>query len=552
VYRPGKSNAKADALTRRPGDLPEGGDERLKTMEQVVLKPENLPEQLRILANNPRKECSVQEQLEEASKQDGLTGRILDAVRQGTSMRDITVEECSEEGGQLYYRGKRYVPEDPELQLRLIQEHHDTPLAGHPGRSKTFDLLSRQYYWKTMRRQVDQYVRNCAECQRSRRSRHASFGVLRPLPVPEKPWEDISMDFVTELPEYEGYDAIWVVVDRLSKMRHFVPCHTTINARGLAEIFLKEVVRLHGLPKTIISDRGPQFAAVFWKRICEQLGINRRLSTAFHPQTDGQTERMNASMEQYLRIYTSHQQDDWVQWLPLAEFAANNATSEATKCSAFFAVSGTDPWMTFQEAVSEPIDSRMVDADSVQAAMQQVHEHLRVEVRRSQDIMEEGAKIKRLPAPQINEGTKVWLDARHIRTTRPSRKLDWKRLGPYVVKRKVSPYAYELELPRDIRINPFRHVSLLDPVAEDPLRGQNVMPPPPVEVDGDQEYQVEQVEDSRVYRNQLQYLIRWTGYDQMTWEPARDVDGLQALDVFHKRYPQKPGPLGIVLGGPRT
>jgi len=471
VSRPGKSNGKADALTRRPGDLPEVGDERLKTMEQVVLKPENLPEQLRILANNPRKECSVQEQLEEASKQGGLTGRILDAVRQGTSMRDITVEECSEEGGQLYYRGRRYVPEDPELQLRLVQEHHDTPLAGHPGRSKTFDLLSRQYYWKTMRRQVDQYVRNCTECQRSRTSRHASFRVLRPLPVPEKPWEDISMDFVTGLPECEGYNAIWVVVDRLSKMRHFVPCHTTIDAQGLAEIFLKEVVRLHGLPKTIISDRGPQFAAVFWKRICERLGINRRLSTAFHPQTDGQTERMNASMEQYLRIYTSHQQDDWVQWLPLAEFAANNATSEATKCSAFFAVSGTDPRMTFEEAVSEPIDSRMVDADSVQAAMQQVHEHLRVEMRRSQDIMEEGANRKRLPAPQISEGTKVWLDARHIRTTRPSRKLDRKRLGPYVVKRKVSPYAYELELPRDLRIHPVHHVSLLDPIAEDPLPG---------------------------------------------------------------------------------
>jgi transposase InsO family protein len=455
-------------------------------MEQVVLKPQNLPEQLRILASDLGKECSVQEQLEEASKQDALVGRILDAVRQDTSMREITMAECSEIGGQLYYRGKRYVPDSPEIQLRLIKDHHDTPLAGHPGRSKTFELLSRHYYWKTMRKQVDRYVRNCAECQKSRTGRHTSFGVLRPLPVPETPWEGISMDFVTGLPECEGYDAIWVVVDRLSKMRHFVPCRTTIDARGLAEMFLKDVVRLHGLPKTIISDRGPQFAAVFWKRLCERLGVDRRLSMAFHPQTDGQTERMNASMEQYLRIYTSHQQDDWVQWLPLAEFAANNAMSEATKCSAFFAVSGTDPRMTFEEAASEPADSRMVDADSVQTAMQQVHEHIRVEMRRSQDIMEEGANRKRLPAPQIQEGSKVWLDARHIRTTRPSRKLDWKRLGPYTV------------------------ISLLDPVAEGPLPGQVVTPPRPVEVEGDQEYQVERVEDSRIYRNQLQYLVRWT------------------------------------------
>jgi hypothetical protein len=200
VYRPGKSNGKADALTRRPGDLPEGGDERLKTMEQVVLKPENLPEQLRILANDLKEACSIQEQLGKAMREDDFAQKIFKAVREGTSMKEITVAECSEQNGELFCRGKQYVPENPELQLRLIKEHHDTPLAGHPGRSKTFDLLSRRYYWKTMRKQVDRYVWSCAECQKSRTSRHASFGVLRPLPVPDKPWEDISMDFVTGLP----------------------------------------------------------------------------------------------------------------------------------------------------------------------------------------------------------------------------------------------------------------------------------------------------------------------------------------------------------------
>jgi hypothetical protein len=311
VYRPGKSNGKPDALTRRPGDLPEGGDERLKSMEQVVLKPENLPKQLRILANKMRGQ-TIQQQLEEALEEDELVVRILEALKKGESVQEITIEECSEKDGQLYYRGRRYIPVDIQLQRRLIKEHHDTPLAGHPGRSKTFDLLSRQYYWKEMRKQVDQYVRNCAECQKSRTSRHASYGVLPPLEVLEKPWQDISMDFVTGLPECEEYDAIWVVVDRLSRMRHFIPCRTTVDARGLAEMFMKEVIRLHGLPKTIISDRGSQFAAVFWKQICDRLGIERRLSTAFHPETDGQTERANASMEQYLRVFTSYQQDDWV------------------------------------------------------------------------------------------------------------------------------------------------------------------------------------------------------------------------------------------------
>jgi transposase InsO family protein len=138
-------------------------------------------------------------------------------------------------------------------------------------------------------------------------------------------------------------------------MRHFIPCHTTIDAVGLAKLFLREVVRLHGLPKTIISDRGPQFASTFWGQICHRLGIDRRMSTAFHPQTDGQTERMNAGMEQYLRVFVNHQQDDWVQWLPLAEFAANNGVSESTKCTPFFAVQGVDPRMSFD---GEPTQER--------------------------------------------------------------------------------------------------------------------------------------------------------------------------------------------------
>jgi len=167
------------------------------------------------------------------------------------------------------------------------------------------------------------------------------------LSVPEKPCEDFSIDFVVELPECEGFDAIWVVVDRLLKMRHFIPCHTTIDAVGMAKLFLREIVRLHGLPATIVSDRGPQFASTFWGQVCCCLGIDRRLSTAFHLQTDGQTERMNASMEQYLRVFVNYQQDDWVQWLPLAEFAANNGVSETTKCTPFFAVQGTNPRMSF-------------------------------------------------------------------------------------------------------------------------------------------------------------------------------------------------------------
>jgi len=403
-----------------------------------------------------------------------------------------------------------------------------------------------------MRKQVDKYVRNCHSCQRSRTTRHATFGVLRPLPVPEKPREDISMDFVVGLPECEGFQAVWVVVDRLSKMRHFVPCHTTIDALGLAKLFLWEVIRLHGLPNTIVSDWGPQFASTFWGQICSRLGMDRRMSTAFHPQTDDKTERTNAGMEQYLCVLVNHQQDDWVQWLPLAEFAANNGISESTKCTLFFAVQGVDPRMSF---VGEPTPDRVqwrCEADQVQATMQQVHEYVRVEMRRSQAVQEEGANWGRIPGPNIQVGSGVWLDARNIRTTRPSWKLDWKRLGAIRVRKNVSPYAYELELPASPRIHRVQPVSLLDLVVDDPFESQVLLPPPPVDVDGEEEYRVSSVEDSRMYRSQLQYLIPWTGYDSLLWEPANLVNGLQAVEEFHQRYPEKPGPLENALGGLRA
>ena len=167
-------------------------------------------------------------------------------------------------------------------------------------------------------------------------------------------------------------------------------------------------------------------------------------------------------------------------------------------------------------------------------------------------MQEERANCGRIPAPNIQEGSQVWVDARDVRTTRLTQKLDSKRLGPFTVVRQISPYAYEVELPTSIQIHTVQPVSLSHPVGNDPSGGQKASVPPPVDVDGEEEYQLSSVEDSRLYRNQLQYFIRWTGYDSLTWEPATFVDGLQEVGEFHQRYPEKPGPLGSVLGGPRT
>ena len=196
--RPGQSIGNADALTRRPGDLPEGGDERLKNMDQVVLNPQNLPEQLCLLADGPPIQGlpSVSNLMPKAYGSNPLPEKILEAIQMNSGIQEITIAEWIEDERQIRYRGNLYVLEGDELRLHIIQEYHDTVLAGHPGRAKMFNFLDRGYYWKEMRMDVDRYVPNCHECQRSRSSRHSTFGVFWPLPVPNRSWEDISMDFV--------------------------------------------------------------------------------------------------------------------------------------------------------------------------------------------------------------------------------------------------------------------------------------------------------------------------------------------------------------------
>ena len=194
----------------------------------------------------------------------------------------------------LQYRRLPYVPEI--IRSEVISRHHDDPLVGHFGIDKTRELVGRKYYWPSLRKDVEDYVRGCDVCLASKAVRHKPYGDLQSLPVPTHRWKDLSMDFVTGLPLFadwkgDSYDSILVIIDRLTKMVHYEPVKVTIDAPRLAEVIIDVVIRHHGLPNSIISDRGAIFTSKFWSLRCYFLDIKRRLSTAFHPQTDGQTER---------------------------------------------------------------------------------------------------------------------------------------------------------------------------------------------------------------------------------------------------------------------
>jgi len=269
-----------------------------------------------------------------------------------------------------------------------------------------------------MRKEIAPCVANCHICQPSRTTRHAPFGILRPLPIPYRPWQDISIDFVTGVPWSNGNHVIWVVVDRLTKMRHLVTCPTTIDAPSHTDLFLDNNWKHHGLWLKVISDRGPQFAAAFWGTICCRLKIDRRLSTAFHPETDGQTEQVNGIMEQYLPSYVNYQQDAWCQWLPMAEFMGSNHASETTGTSHFFANYGYDPHMDFLDEQTLPTDDP--EAPSFVVTMTELQAHLRTEMGYVEERQQANADRRRLPAPSFQVVDKVWLNAKNIRTRRPS------------------------------------------------------------------------------------------------------------------------------------
>ncbi|MBW0555418.1 hypothetical protein O181_095133 [Austropuccinia psidii MF-1] len=274
-------------------------------------------------------------QIQKAVWQDKYYKEILKQLARGESVSDYTLEPQAK---LLLFKDRVVIPRNHELQLDILQKHHDSLLADHPGQDKTLKLIKSNFYWAGMNKIIKDYVSSCQKCSRSKNINHKKFGLLKPLQIPSGPWKSLSMDFITQLPLSSKFDSILAVLDIFSKMAIFIPTYSTITALDLAQIFIINVFSKHGLPSSIVSDRGSLFVSLFWTQFCQQLKISRNISTAFHPERDGQTERVNKILEQYLWMYVSYHQYDWYTWLPPAEFAYNNAEHSSTKQSPFFTI----------------------------------------------------------------------------------------------------------------------------------------------------------------------------------------------------------------------
>jgi len=455
------------------------------------------PEQV----DTTRLEVGAREQL----RDEDLEQAIHVAQEQDTTTDRGAMEQVD---GLWIKEGRVYVPADTEIKLRILEAHHDRKTVGHLGQDKTLELITRDYTWPGMREFVNEYVRTCDTCARNKTPRCHRHGQLHPLPIPNGPWKSVSMDFVVQLPSSQGYDAIYVCMDRFTKMAYFMATNSSITAEGTADLYLKNVFNNHGLPEDIVSDRGSQFVSMFTRRLLELVEVKGNRSTAYHPQSDGQTERTNQTMEQYLRVYCDYHQDDWSQLLPLAEFVYNNAKSTSTGMSPFYANYGYHPRATLKILPDQ--QHKNPAAETYVDHIRRVHEELRRTLERAQAKYKKDFDKNVAPAPEFKVGDCVWLNRRNIETTHPSQKLDQKRLGPFEIVDVVgeSKTAFKLKLPLYWRIHPVFHASLLDHYQENKIGGrEQTHPTPPEIVNGELEYEVEAVLDSRVRRNRLQYLV---------------------------------------------
>jgi hypothetical protein len=243
--------------------------------------------------------------------------------------------------GLLWFNHRIVVPKNHQLRIQILDEAHLSKFSIHPGSTKMYQDLRRNFWWTRMKREIAKYVSECDTCQRVKASHLKVSGTLQPLPIPSLKWEDISMDFIVGLPNTsQEHDSIWVRIDRLTKIAYFLPVHTNHTAKKYAKIYLDQIIRLHGVPKTIISDRGAQFIARFWEQLQSSLGTKLIRSSAYHPQTDGQTERVNQILKDMLQACIIQYGMNWDKYLALAEFSYNVSYQSSLQMAPFEALYG--------------------------------------------------------------------------------------------------------------------------------------------------------------------------------------------------------------------
>src|SRR6202043_2381905 len=318
------------------------------------------------------------------------------------------------------------------------------PAAGHPGARKMKSALLKSYWWVDMVKDAERYISGCETCQWVKPDHTKHAAPLHPHSISEGPWSVISWDIIGPLPLSCGHNAILVIVDKFTKQTLIEGIGMDLTGLGTARILRDQVFHEHGVPHKVVSDQGPQFVSRFMKEFYAMIGVKANPSTAFHPQTDGQTEWVNQEIEVYLQAYVNHLQDDWAEWLSTAEFTLNNHEHSATGQTLFFLDYGRHPW---NGGIHPPSDVNPA-ADEWMAKLMESQRAAKEAMERAAVAMKKSYDKGKCPGHEYSKGDLVWLDTQNLKMDHPSKKLDNKQAGPFMIEEKVGPAGYRLKLPR--------------------------------------------------------------------------------------------------------
>ncbi|XP_043113873.1 uncharacterized protein LOC122358155 [Puntigrus tetrazona] len=375
--------------------------------------------------------------------------------------------------------GRLFVP--AALRPKVLQWGHESRVACHPGVRRSLATIRQRFWWPSMASDVRQFVLACSVCAQNKTSNQSPVGLLQPLPIPSRPWSHLALDFVSGLPPSRGNTVILTVVDRFSKAAHFIPLPKLPSAKETAQVVVDHAFRIHGLPVDVVSDRGPQFVSRFWKEFCRQIGASTSLSSGFHPQTNGQSERANQDLERALRCMASHSPSSWSQQLPWVEYSHNSLPVASTGMSPFNVL-----WVInhpFSPLRNPRLRSRLPWPSSV-------------------GVVAPGGGLRR-SWPGLPDGPKQRLIVTGLLllTMCVVRRF----IGPYPITKVLSPVAVRLKLPHTLgRVHPVFHVSRVKPVFRSPLNP---------------------------------FLVDWEGYgpEERSWIPARDILDQTLVEDFRRR-----------------
>ena len=467
----------------------------------------------------------------------------MDAIRK-VSAEDEEFQKSYQQHGDLWYYQERVaVPYDEELRNQILKECHMPAERGHLGVDKTLERVARHFYWPHLRRFVTHYIKHCVECQRNKSDTRSPPGLLQTHSVPEGAWDSITMDFLTGLPKSKNKnDAIWVLVDRLTKGVYYIPLKKTTTAPQLADIYLREVYPHEGLPREIISDRDPKFRSQFWRSLWKSLGTTLQVSTAAHPETDGQTERANRTLCEMLRSQVNDAHSNWEEKLPLMMMAYNDSQQASTGFTPFFLKNGRHP----RTALSTVVPSNNPAANSQVEAIREAITKAKANIAAAQERQRKNANLRRREAPTFAPGDRVLLSTKDMELQFvPAEKLGPKYIGPFKVLQKMGPVTYKLEFPKSMKIHNVIHVRKLKAYHE-PIEPEqrHERPPPTVdEESGDEEFEIEKILTHRDRSRGKgktkirEYYVKFRGYPEFEnmWLAEKNVFANRLVAAYWKR-----------------